>query len=233
MTGRYSTIMSPADFAASLSLNGLFLLGTDADTSRYNHATGASGTITGTPTYATGAATFPTGAYIDTGVAETAQTTLFGAAAKTGVERFIVGNFNVENELINGLRFSGFGQHKLVHTVCGDRVSFANEQANATTDDLESQKEANKPICGIGRYATGGPARLWEPRRAEEVSATISGAGVRVVVGSNYLIGCGPGAVTATTVHAVAIANYAMDDAQMADLFVWMSKHLQTKQVYL
>lgn len=233
MTGRYSVIATPAEIAAELGLSALFLMGVDGDSSRYNHATGLSGTIVGTPSYGTGYATFPAGAWIDTGVPETAQHTLFGATAKTAAERFIIGNFNNENELISGLKTTGFGQYKLQHIVCGDRVSFANEIGSATTDDQESQKEANKPICGIGSYGASGPVRLWEPRRSEDVTATISGAGVRVVVGSNYLIGGGPGAVAASTIHAAAKANAEMDDYGKAALFVWMSKHLQTKQVYL
>lgn len=233
MTKIPGTIITPAQLAADLSLTGLFLLGVSDDASRYNHATGASGTVTGTLSHTANTTTFDAGEYIDTGVAETSALTLFVAAPKLGYTRAYVGNINGENEMICGLLTQASSFNSRLR-VSGNRAGAANEFAHATIPVNEALKSTDNAISFIGRYPVSGQAHVWEPGyRQTEATGTISGSGVRVVVGTNYRIGAIPEIAAGTGVHAIAIANYAMTDAQMATLFAGMSKILHQRGVYL
>jgi hypothetical protein len=226
-----ATLATPAEIATELGLTGLFVMGTDGDSSRYNHADGTSGTIVGTPTYTSNLTTFPVNSYIDTGIAETTNLTLAGATAKTGLHRGIVYNINGENDLLCALYCNNFGIRSQFE-VSGNKVGATNDRASIILTPNESAKAANNCIILIGAYPINGNAYLWEPRNENKTgTASVSGGG-RVVVGSNYRIGWIQGSASASQVHIAAIADTAFDDEKQADLFVWMSKFLIRRGVY-
>lgn len=224
---------TPAEISTALGLTGLFVLGGTADLSRFNHATGTSGTVVGSPTYNSNSVTFPVNSYIDTGIAETTNLTLAGSSARDDTFRGIVHNVNGETDVICGLSVNNFGR-KLYFIASGNRVGAALDFALATTSANEAAKSTDNAIFGIGCWPfTGTSARLWEPRyRNETATGAMSGAG-RVVFGTNYRIGWVDTSVASTTIHLVAIADYAMNDEQQTDLFVWCSKFLNRRGVYL
>jgi hypothetical protein len=235
MTAAYRTIITPAQFAAELSLTGLFILGTDQASSIYNHATASSGSASGTITYSTGYATFASGAYINTGVVDPAgeEVTLAGVNRQALTDRAIVAAYT-SNVAKTALVTIGFGQYKPAFIVCGTGAN----NAVAVSPDLGSQRVQGSDYFTIGSYTAGGTkqSRFLDPRQAGGEDTTAMDAGdARVSTGNNFMIGSFNSTgdySNSVIISMVLIADYALSEDQEVRAFEWVSQYLHPRGIY-